>query len=51
MINVVILCAGNQDDNDLVAITTSESVTIATSNDSTLHTFCVYSDSSSDDND
>ena len=46
------LCAGNQDDNDdLVAITTSESVTIATSNDSTLHTLCVYSDSSSDDSD
>ena len=44
----MLLFAGNQDDNDLVAITTSESVTIATSNDSTL---CVYSDSSSDDSD
>ena len=36
--------------NSLVAITTNKPVAIATSNDSTLHTLCVYSDTSSDDN-
>ena len=42
--------ADDNDTNSLVAMTTtSEPVAIATSNDSTLHTLCVYSDTSSDD--
>ena len=41
-------CAENHV-NSSVDITTSKPVAIATSNNSTLHTLCVYSDTSSDD--